>query len=108
MQAILFYLDVIAFLIVVGWIYGVELKSMPTSKGLLGMREPDAQGVPAPMQPTGRWRQVETPAAKPSGGRALVGKAAAAHPAPPERPAPVTPMPAWRRTLRYGRPPPKV
>lgn len=93
MQAILFYLDVIAFLVVVYWIYGVEQRSKSTGKGLLGMNEPESGGVAAPLQPTSRWRQVEAPTGRP---------------AAPERPAPVTPMPAWRRTLRYGQRPPKI
>src|SRR4051794_31659591 len=66
MQAILFYLDVIAFLVVVYWIYGVELRSKSAGKGLLGMREAESAGVAAPMQPTSRWRQVEAPTGKPA------------------------------------------
>lgn len=118
MQAILFYLDVIAFLMVVYWIYGVEQRGKSPGKGLLGMQEPESTGVAAPMQPTSRWRQVEAPPAKTHRGKPRAHEHAAPERSPPGRPGPgrpgpghsgsVTPMPSWRRTLRYGRPPPKV
>jgi len=89
MESILFLLEVIAFLIVVGWMCLVEITGSPT-RGLLGMREEDT-AVPAPLPTETGWRRVPR--------RVAVERATIQKPKPPR----TGPAPSWRRPMRYER-----
>lgn len=87
MESILFVLEVIAFVVVVGWASLVEATGDP-ARGLLGMREEDL-AVPAPMPAETGWRRVPRRVAVE---RVTVEK--------PKLPRAVGPTPAWRRKMR--------
>ena len=93
MESILFLLEVIAFLIVVGWAALVEATGDP-GRGILGMREEDV-AVPAPLVPETGWRRVPR---RVGTQRAPVEKS--------KLPRAVGPTPAWRRKMRSDEPAP--
>lgn len=90
MDSVLFVLEVIAFLVVVGWVCVVESTGSPT-RGVLGMREEDV-AVPAPLPEETGWRRVPKRVAA---GRATVQK--------PNPPKPAKSTPSWRRPMGYDR-----
>jgi hypothetical protein len=87
MESILFVLEVIAFVVVVGWTSLVEATGDPT-RGVLGMREEDV-AVPAPAPAETGWRSVPR---RVTVERVTVQKS--------KLPRAVGPTPAWRRKMR--------
>lgn len=92
MSSILFLAEVMAFLTLIASAFLMEASGSAT-RSLLGMREDDAGGVPAPLRPEAGWRRVPK--------RVAVVRVAVQK--PKSKPRLVGPTPAWRRRMRSDR-----